>query len=107
MAACPVRYALDRVNGKWKLPIIWELMQNESLRFNALLHHLDGISNIMLSKTLQELCEDGIVARKQVSDSPLRVEYTLTERGRQLQPALYALGLWSAQNYPESQEIKA
>lgn len=50
---CPVKYALSILNGKWKFTIVWELSQHEILRFNELQRKLDGISNLMLSKSLK------------------------------------------------------
>lgn len=91
---CPVSYALSMLNGKWKLPIIWNLTQQESIRFNELQRSLNGISNIMLSKSLQELENDKIVSRMQYNSIPPRVEYSLTDLGYSLQPVLMMLGEW-------------
>lgn len=91
---CPVTYALSILNGKWKLSIIWHLTQQESIRFNELQRNLNGISNLMLSKSLQELQNDNIVSRMQYNSIPPRVEYSLTNLGRSLQPVLTMLGEW-------------
>ena len=91
---CPVIYALSILNGKWKLSIIWHLTQQESIRFNELQRNLNGISNLMLSKSLQELQNDKIVSRMQYNSIPPRVEYSLTDLGRSLQPVLKMLGEW-------------
>lgn len=95
---CPVTFALSMLNGKWKLPIIWEIHQEEVIRFNELQRRLNGISNLMLSKSLQELEADGIVNRCQYNEIPPRVEYSLTCLGKSLIPALQLLGEWGA-NY--------
>ena len=87
-------YALSILNGKWKLSIIWHLTQQESIRFNELQRNLNGISNLMLSKSLQELQNDKIVSRMQYNSIPPRVEYSLTDLGRSLQPVLKMLGEW-------------
>ena len=92
--SCPVTYALSILNGKWKLAIIWNLSQQGSIRFNELQRRLNGISNIMLSKSLQELENDKIVSRMQYNSIPPRVEYSLTDLGRSLQPVLTMLGEW-------------
>lgn len=91
---CPVAYALGVLNGKWKLPIIWCLSQQESIRFNELQRRLNGISNIMLSKSLQELEDYKIVSRMQYNSIPPRVEYSLTDLESSLQPVLLKLGEW-------------
>lgn len=70
MTDCPVKYALDLLNGKWKLRILWELNQQESIRFNELQRRLDGISSVMLSKSLDELEQYKIVDRRQYNEIP-------------------------------------
>ena len=99
MTDCPVKYALDLLNGKWKLRILWELNQQESFRFNELQRRLDGISSVMLSKSLDELEQYKIVDRRQYNEIPPRVEYSLTPLGRAIDPALQALGAWGSQAY--------
>ena len=96
---CPVKYALDLLSGKWKLRILWELNQQEPIRFNALQRRLNGISSVMLSKSLEEMERCKIVDRKQYNESPPRVEYALTELGKAIDPALQALGDWGKQAY--------
>ena len=94
MEECFVRYALSLLNGKWKLQIIWVITQNKVIRFNEMQRQLDGISSLMLSKNLQELECDSIVHRRQYNEVPPRVEYSLTELGKALECALFALGEW-------------
>lgn len=91
---CPVNYALNLLNGKWKLPIVWLLSQNKTIRFNELQRRLHGISNLMLSKSLQELEQNKIVSRRQYNEIPPRVEYSLTDLGKSLEPVLQLLGEW-------------
>lgn len=91
---CPVTYALSILNGKWKLPIVWIVGLQENIRFNQLKRQLPDISNIMLSKSLQELEADHIVIRKQYNEVPPRVEYSLGDLGIELQPVLNLLGEW-------------
>ena len=62
MNDCPVKYALDLLSGKWKLRILWELSQQETIRFNELQRRLPGISSLMLSKSLET---HKIIARRQ------------------------------------------
>ena len=93
-AECPIIYALDIVGQKWKLPIMWYLFQNEYTRYNELKRKVNGITNIMLTKSLKELEENKLVIRKQYDTVPPRVEYSLTERGRSLLPTLNELYKW-------------
>lgn len=59
MEGCPVKFALGLVSGKWKLRILWELNQQEVIRFNELQRRLEGISSVMLSRSLESWSEPG------------------------------------------------
>lgn len=98
---CPVKYALGILNGKWKFAIVWELSQYEFLRFNELRRKLDGISNLMLSKSLQELEESKIVNRVQYNEIPPRVEYSLTSLGKSLSFVIQSLDEWGIEAMKE------
>ncbi|APM41352.1 winged helix-turn-helix transcriptional regulator [Clostridium kluyveri] len=101
MEECPVKYALSILNGKWKIQITWELNQQEVIRFNELQRRLKGISSFMLSKNLQELEKQKIIVRKQYNEVPPRVEYSLTELGKAIYPALDMVGIWGTRAYNE------
>lgn len=106
---CAVTHALEIIGGKWRLPIIWELSAQESMRYNELKRHLDGITNIMLTRALQGLEEHGLVRRVELCQIPPHVEYSLTESCKQLLPALEIINEWgkekildaSCKNIPE------
>ena len=85
---CAVAHALEIIGGKWRLPIIWELSAKDSMRYNELKRHLDGITNIMLTRALNGLEKNGLVLRKEICQIPPHVEYSLTESCKQLLPAL-------------------
>lgn len=91
---CAVVRALEIIGGKWRLPIIWELSAQESMRYNELKRHLDGITNIMLTRALQGLEEHGLVNRIEYNQIPPHVEYSLTESCRELLPALEIINQW-------------
>ena len=99
MEGCPVKFALGLVSGKWKLRILWELNQQEVIRFNELQRRLEGISSVMLSKSLEELERARLVHREQNPEIPPREEYSLTALGRSIDPYLRALGEWGMQAY--------
>ena len=61
MKKCAVAHALEIIGGKWRLPIIWELSAQDSMRYNELKRHLGSITNIMLTRALQALEENGLV----------------------------------------------
>lgn len=94
MGFCPVGYALSHLEGKWKLRVIYAVSLKENIRFNELRRQVDGISSLMLSKTLQELEDAGIIERKQYNEVPPRVEYSLTDLGKGIYPVLDSLERW-------------
>lgn len=101
---CPIIYALDLIGQKWKLPILWYLFQKDAIRYNELKRSVNGITNMMLTKSLQELEGHGLVNRVQYETIPPKVEYSLTERGKALIPALDALYAWGKEQLEISWE---
>jgi DNA-binding HxlR family transcriptional regulator len=91
---CPVNYALTLLAGKWKLKIVWVLTNMGRVRFNELQRQLDGISALMLSKSLKELEDDHVIIRRQYNEIPPHVEYSLSNVGKELNDALNMLGVW-------------
>lgn len=91
---CPLTFALNLIGGKWRLPIIWALSKNGTMRYNELKRNIDGITNMMLTQSLRELELYGIANRKQFLEVPPRVEYSLTDNGENLIIALKALANW-------------
>lgn len=91
---CPLTFALNLIGGKWRLPIIWALNKNGTMRYNQLKRSIYGITNMMLTQSLKELETDGIINRRQYMEIPPRVEYLLTDNGEKLIPALKALADW-------------
>ena len=91
---CPIIYALDIVGQKWKIPIMWHLAEQEAIRYNELKRSVPGITNIMLTKSLQELEAHQLVKRVQYNTVPPKVEYSLTERGKTLLPVFVELHVW-------------
>lgn len=90
---CPMRYACHVIQGKWKLPVIYVLCENGTLRYNELKKAL-GITNVMLSNTLKEMEEEGLVCRTQYNEIPPRVDYSLTDISRMLLPIIHEFTLW-------------
>lgn len=95
---CPIKYALDIVGGKWKLPILCILASGEATRYSNLKRKLDGITNTMLAQSLKELELDEIILREQYNEVPPRVEYSLTEKGDSIIPLLGKLAKWGSIN---------
>jgi DNA-binding HxlR family transcriptional regulator len=97
---CPVRNVLDRIGDKWSILVITILGENGTLRFNEINAIIGTISQKMLAVTLKTLEADGLVSRKIYPQVPPRVEYTLTERGQSLLPAMSGLVEWALENMP-------
>jgi DNA-binding HxlR family transcriptional regulator len=93
---CPIRYAIDVVGGKWKLPIICLLAGGLPTRYSTIKRKLTGVTNMMLAQSLKELEAAGIVHREQYNEVPPRVEYTLTDKGKSILPPLLKLAEWGA-----------
>ena len=102
---CPVEAALNRIGGKWKGLILLRLLERE-WRFNKLLRSLPGCTQRMLTKQLRELEADGIVHREIYPQVPPRVEYSLTEMGRDLELMVRAMCEWG-QRYIEGVDLYA
>jgi len=97
---CPIEAALEQIAGKWKGLIIYHLM-GETLRFNELARRVENVTQRSLTKQLRELEAEKIVHRKVYPVVPPKVEYSLTEKGRNLQNVIQALGDWGLK-YPRS-----
>lgn len=91
---CSVKCALEVIGGKRKLRILAQLLKKEVVRFNELKREISEITNTMLSNSLHELENDGLISRHQYNEMPVRVEYILTDRGKKLLPVLYELDIW-------------
>lgn len=84
------------LEGRWKMVIIFHLFDKDTLRFSALEKAIPGVSQKMLIQQLRELEKDGIVRRKIYPEVPPKVEYSLTDWGKEMCPALDNLLEWGA-----------
>lgn len=91
---CPVKRTINLFQGKWNLRIIYELSKQEALRFGALKRAIPYISNTVLTSTLKELENQGLVLRKQFNEIPPHVEYSLTESAKELDQVFQAMRDW-------------
>ena len=91
---CPLTKTLNSLGRKWTLLILKELQENGTKRFGDLLRGMKGISPRTLSKRLKELELQGIVAKKRFMETPPRVEYSLTVRGKELIRIFGHIGGW-------------
>ena len=102
MPTCPLEKAMTAIGGKWKIPNLSSLAGGP-IRYNEIKRRVRGISNTMLSKTLTELEQDGIVQRKEYMEVPARVEYSATPLASELKPIIYALAKWG-NSLPEKEK---
>jgi DNA-binding HxlR family transcriptional regulator len=92
---CPrFHVAVELVGGRWTGAIINRLLAGRA-RYNELRAAIPEISDRMLSERLRVLEAEGVVTRTVVPESPVRVEYELTAKGRALEEALEAIGKWA------------
>ena len=95
-ARCQVDVALDIFVGKWKPHILLILMENGTMRFSELQKSIPNITQRMLTLQLRELEEQGIIKRVVYPQVPPKVEYSITEYGRTLEPILNAMHEWGS-----------
>ena len=99
--ACPIRQVLSRFGDKWSMLVLFMLNKSDTgiLRFNEIRHLMTDCSQKMLSQTLKNLEQSHLVNRKVYPEVPPRVEYSLTETGKSLMPALTALIAWGQEHF--------
>ncbi len=91
-------YTLSLIDGKYKMTILYTLMEFGVVRFNEMKKYIGTISYKILSATLKELERDRLVHREEYPQIPPKVEYSLTERGKSLVPILDAMCEWGIAN---------
>lgn len=90
---CPIEIGINRIAGKWKMPILWRLIQGTS-RFNELQRALAPITQKTLTQQLREMEYDGLICRRVYAEVPPRVEYSLTALGKSIRPVFDILCQW-------------
>ncbi|MCI9083178.1 MAG: helix-turn-helix transcriptional regulator [Lachnospiraceae bacterium] len=98
LATTGFSYTLSLINGKYKMTILYTLMEFGVVRFNEMKKYIGGISFKTLSLSLKELEADQLVHRKEYPQIPPKVEYSLTERGKSLIPILDGMCEWGDKN---------
>jgi DNA-binding HxlR family transcriptional regulator len=93
-ATCPAEYTLRVIGGRWKILILYHLLEGGTLRFSGLRRALPGVTQKMLTQQLREMESDGIVSRKVYAEVPPRVEYSLTKDGQSLRPVVRSMCEW-------------
>lgn len=101
--ACPIRQVISRFGDKWSLLVLFMLNKSETgvLRFNEIRRLMTDCSQKMLSQTLKRLEQSHLVHREVYPEVPSRVEYSLTDTGKSLMPAITLLIDWGKRHFDE------
>ncbi len=95
-------YTMSLIQGKYKMFILYTLMEFQVVRFNEMQKYIGGITYKTLSSTLKQLEADGLIHREEYPQIPPKVEYSLTDRGRSLIPILDQMCDWGDKNRRET-----
>lgn len=98
----PYGYTLTMIGGKWRLVILYLLIERETVRYNELQRLIGNITHRTLSTQLKEMEADGLVIRKEFPQIPPKVEYSLSEKGRSLYPIMEAMCDWGCRYQSKS-----
>ncbi len=90
---CPVTAAVNVIGGKWK-PLVVHSLLGGTLRFGELRRRIPGVTQQMLTLQLRELERDGVVHREVYAQVPPKVEYSLTDLGRNLEATVASMTEW-------------
>ncbi|WP_424017509.1 winged helix-turn-helix transcriptional regulator [Halorientalis pallida] len=91
---CAITCTADVVGRKWHPVVVARLLDDGPMGFATLAESIAEVSNTVLSDSLEDLEDSGVVDRRIVSERPLRVEYALTPRGESLEPVIDAMAAW-------------
>lgn len=94
----PFGYTLSMLGGKWRLVILYWLVEYDCIRFNELQRKIGTITYKTLSTQLKEMEADGLIIRKEYPQIPPKVEYSLSEKGRSLYPLMEAMCSWGTEH---------
>ena len=96
----PYGYTLTMIGGKWRLVILYWLIEYETIRYNELQRLIGTITHRTLSIQLKEMEADGLIIRQEYPQIPPKVEYRLSEKGRSLYPIMEAMCKWGEHYLP-------
>jgi len=91
---CPSRKVLSIISKKYTLDVLRVIMQNDVARFNTIVKEIGG-SPKTITDRLKELCKEGILKRESYPEIPPHVEYSLTKKGKDLEPVMEKIMEWS------------
>lgn len=98
---CPIRNVLNRFSDKWSLLVLCILFPDKIMRYGEIKNAIPDISQKMLTNTLKNLEECHLIKRDAYAEIPPRVEYSVTETGKSLMPAIQIMINWSQEHFEE------
>lgn len=101
---CPITATAQLIGKKWHPVIIDRLLREGAMGFNSLKEEVDGISSKVLSESLEDLQDNGLINREIVNDKPVRVKYSLTEDGKSLEPVISAMIEWGTKRLSKPED---
>lgn len=102
MQDTPFGYTLSVIGGKWKMVIMFVIVEKSVARYGEIKRAIPDITHKMLSAQLKELEHDGIILRKEYQQVPPKVEYSLSEKGKSLMPVLEEMCKWGSIYKPQT-----
>ena len=98
---CPINNTFQIIGKKFTVLILRNMIYLNQIRFNKLLNSIEGINAKILSLRLKEMEKDGLIRRKIYNESPIRIEYEMTEKGMALEPILEQMSAFSMKYFPK------
>lgn len=93
--SCPVFNTFNIIGKKFSILILRNMIYDKQTRFNEFLNSIEEINPKTLSIRLKEMEKDGLIRRQVYDEIPIRIEYYLTQKGKELQPILEQMALFS------------
>ena len=100
LKSCPIEATFRIIGKKWTVLIMREMLRGTT-QFNRFVENIEGITPKVLTERLRELQKFGVIRRRIVSEYPIRVEYEMTDMGREFEPVLLAAASFSMRNMPK------
>lgn len=94
----PFGYTLSMIGGKWRLVILYWIVEYQTIRFNELQRKIGTITYKTLSTELKSMEADGLIIRHEYPQIPPKVEYSLSEKGRSLYPLMEQMCAWGTEH---------
>ena len=98
---CPINNTFQIIGKKFTVLILRNMIYLNQIRFNKLLNSVEGINAKTLSIRLKEMEKDGLIRRRIYNESPIRIEYEMTEKGMALEPILEQMSSFSMKYFPK------